>query len=163
MARQDSRHRSPENDRDADWNWHNYDGQAMLPECLMNVCQRKSSIENYKWENTPTVVRRSNTRTPSKPSTYQQSWEQIAQDWAKWWGLIRRGADEYEAKRISEAKQKHAQWKARAKTSPTELSSSDLSCFICNRQFRANIGLISHLRIHKQSHFKHLIKIGHCQ
>ena len=43
----------------------------------MNVCQRKSSLKSYKWENTPMVVRRSNTRTPSKPplktSTYQQS------------------------------------------------------------------------------------------
>ena len=49
----------------------------MLPECLMNVCQRKSSVENYKMENAPMVVRRSDTRTPSKPplktSTYQQS------------------------------------------------------------------------------------------
>ena len=59
------------------------------------------------------------------------------------------GADEYEAKRISEAEQKRAQRKARAKASPTELCSSDLPCSICNRQFRAKIGLISHLRTHK--------------
>ena len=78
-----------------------------------------------------------------------ESWEQIAQDRTKWRGLIRRGAGEYEAKRISEAEQKRAQRKARAKASPTELSSSDLSCSICNRQFRAKIGLISHLRTHK--------------
>ena len=49
----------------------------MLPECLMNVCQRKSSVENYKLENAAMVVRRSDTRTSSKPplktSTYQQS------------------------------------------------------------------------------------------
>ena len=32
-----------------------------------------------------------------------ESWEQIAHDCAKWCGLIRRGASEYEAKRISEA------------------------------------------------------------
>ena len=78
-----------------------------------------------------------------------ESWEQIAQDRTKWRGLIKRGAGEYEAKRISEAEQKRAQWKARAKASPTELSSSGLSCSICNRQFRAKIGLISHLRTHK--------------
>ena len=30
-----------------------------------------------------------------------ESWEQIAQDRAKWRGLLRRGASEYEAKRIS--------------------------------------------------------------
>ena len=125
----------------------------MLPECLMNVCQRKSSMENYKLGNAPMVVRRSDTRTPSKPplkiSTYQQSWEQIAQDRTKWRGLIRRGAGEYEAKRISEAKQKQAQRNARDKASPSELSFSDLSCSICNRQFRAKIGLISYLRTHK--------------
>ena len=78
-----------------------------------------------------------------------ESWEQIAQDCTKWLGLIKRGAGEYEAKRISKAGQKHAQQKARAKASPTELSSSDLSCSICNRQFSAKTGLISHLRTHK--------------
>ena len=101
----------------------------------------------------PMVARRSDTRTPSKlplkTSTYQQSWEQIAQDRTKWRGHIKRGAGEYEAKRISEAEQKRAQRKARAKASPTELSSSDLSCSICNRQFRAKIGLISHFRTRK--------------
>ena len=89
--------------------------------------------------------------------------EQIAQDRAKWRGLIRRGTGEYEAKRISAAEQKRAQQKARAKASPKELSSSDLSCYICNRQFRAQIGLISHLRTQKQYHFTHLIRTGHCQ
>ena len=93
------------------------------------------------------VVRRSDTRTPSKPplktSTYQRSHGNRLR------GLIKREAGEYEAKKISEAEQKRAQWKARAKASPTELSSSDLSCSICNRQFRAKIGLISHLRTHK--------------
>ena len=78
-----------------------------------------------------------------------ESWEHFAQDRTKWRGLIRRGAGEYEAKRISKAEQKLAQRKARAKASPIELSSSDLSCSICNRQFRAKIGLISHLRTHK--------------
>ena len=79
-----------------------------------------------------------------------ESREQIAQDRGKWRGLIRRGASEYEAKWISEAEQKRAQRKARAKASPTELSCSDLCCSICNRQFRARIGLISHLRTQKQ-------------
>ena len=78
-----------------------------------------------------------------------ESWEQIAQDRTKWRGFIKRGAGEYEANRICEAEQTRAQRKARAKASPTELSSSDLSCSICNRQFRAKIGLISHLRTHK--------------
>ena len=36
---------------------------------------------------------------PLKTSTYQQSWEQIAQVRAKQGGLIRRGAGEYETKK----------------------------------------------------------------
>ena len=52
-----------------------------------------------------------------------ESWEQIAQDRAKWQSLIRRCAGEYGAKRISEAEQKRAPQKARSKVSPTDLSS----------------------------------------
>ena len=99
------------------------------------------------------VVRRSDRRTPSKPplktSTYQLSHANKLHKIIQSGELIKRGAGEYEAKRISKAEQKRAQRKARAKASPTELSSSDLSCSICNRQFRAKIALISHLRTHK--------------
>ena len=48
-----------------------------------------------------------------------ESWEQIEQDRAMSRGFIRRGASEFEAKRISEAEQKRVQRKARAKASPT--------------------------------------------
>ena len=68
-----------------------------------------------------------------------ESWEQIAQDRAKWRDLIRRGAGEYEAKRIGKAEQKCAQRKARPKASSTELSSSDLSCSICNSSFELRL------------------------
>ena len=44
-----------------------------------------------------------------------ESWEQIAQDRAKWRDFIRRGGSEYEAKRVSEAEQKRAQRKARVR------------------------------------------------
>ena len=39
------------------WTW------PYLPECLMNVCQRKSSMEIYKSENASMVVRKIDTRT----------------------------------------------------------------------------------------------------
>ena len=125
----------------------------MLPECLMNVYRRKSSIENFKpKKNAPKLVRKSDTRLASKPrlkiSTYQQSRGNRFTGLTKWRDLIRKGAKEYVAKIISEAEQKRAQRKARAKASPTELSSSDISCSISNMQFRAKIGLISHLRTH---------------
>ena len=120
----------------------------MLPECLMSVCQRKSSMENYKLEKRSNGGQKKRCKDTLKASLKDfnkptESWEQIAQDRMKWRGLKRKGAGEYEGKGISEAEQKRAQRKARAKVSPTELSSSDLSCSICNRQFRAKIGLIS--------------------
>ena len=119
------------------------------------------SMENYKWENAFMVVRRSDTRKASLKdfNIPTKSWEQIAQDRAKWRGLIRRDAGENETKRISEAEQKRVQRKARANATPTELSFSGLSCSICNTQFRAKIGLISPLRTHKHTNnnTRHLI------
>ena len=106
---------------------------------LENACSQGGQKKRYK--DTLKALKDFNIPT--------ESCEQIAQDRTKWRGLIRRGAGEYEAKRISEAEQKRAQRKATAKASPTELSSSDLSCSICNRQFWAKIGLISYLRTHK--------------
>ena len=104
----------------------------MLLECLMNVCQRKSSMENYK-ENAPIHGGQKKRYKDTLKASLKdfniptESREQIAQDGTNWRGFIRKAAGEYEAKRLSEAEQKRAQRKARAKTSPTELSSPDLS------------------------------------
>ena len=126
----------------------------MLPECLISVCQRKFSMENYVGKRSHGGQKKQYKDTLKASlkdfNISTESRGEIAQDRAKWRGLIRMGAGEFEAKRISEAEQKRAQRKARAKESPTELSSSDLSCSIWNRQFRAKTGLINHLRTHKQ-------------
>ena len=78
----------------------------MLPECLMNVCQRKSSMQNYvgKRSHGDQKKRYKDTLKASLKdfNISTESWEQIAQDRRKWRGLIRRGAGEYEANRISE-------------------------------------------------------------
>ena len=125
----------------------------MLPECLMNVCQRKSYMGNLVGKRSHGGQKKRYKDTLKAAlkdfNIPTESWEQIAQDRTKWRGLMKRGTGEYEAKKISEAEQKRAQRKARAKASPTELSSSDLSCSVFNRQFRAKIGLISHFRTHK--------------
>ena len=147
MVRQDSRHRSPEKGRDAECTYSSEIGtdrpDERLPKTILygelQVGKRSHGGQKKRYKDTlKAYLKDFNIPT--------ESWEQIAQDRTKWRGLIRRGAGEYEAKRISDAEQKR---KARAKASPTELSSSDLSCSICNRQFRAKIGLISHLRSHK--------------
>ena len=49
----------------------------MLPECLMNACQKNTLWRTTSEKTAPVVVRRSDTSTSSKPtlktSTYQQS------------------------------------------------------------------------------------------
>ena len=49
-----------------------------------------------------------------------------------------------EAKRICEAERKRKERKARAKGLSSDSAQSEFTCSICNRQFRAKIGLYSH-------------------
>ena len=114
----------------------------MLPECLMNVCQRKSLYGELQVGKRSHGGQKKRYKDTLKASLKDfniptESWEQIAQHRTKWRCLIKRGAGEYEAKRINEAEQKRTQRKARAKALPMELSSSEISCSICKRQFRA--------------------------
>ena len=80
-----------------------------------------------------------------------ESWEQAAQDRTKWRCLINKGASQFEAKRICEAERKRKERKARAKGPSSGSVQSEFTCSICNRQFRANIGLYSHQRTHKHT------------
>ena len=115
---------------------------------------KKILCGEHKSENVPMVIRRSDTRIPSKPSlrtsTSTESWEQITQDRAKWRGLIRREGVLVNMKqtesakpsrhmhsgkpelrhhhRISEAEQTHAQRKTRAKASPQNQRSRADTC-----------------------------------
>ena len=158
MARQDSRHRSPEKGRDVEHTYSSEIGTVKMDRPCYQNAWGTFAKENPLWRLQVGIRSHGDQKKRYKDTLKASlkdfniptgSWEQIAQDRTKWRGLIKRGAGEYEAKRISEAEQKRAQRKARAKASPTELSSSDLSYSICNRQFRAKIGLISHLRTHK--------------
>ena len=80
-----------------------------------------------------------------------ESWEQAAQDRTKWRCLINKGASQFEAKRICEAERKRKEKKARAKEPSSDLAQSEFTCSICNRHFRAKIGLYSYQRTHKQT------------
>ena len=82
VARQDSRHRSPKKGRDAECTYSSEIGTVKMDmPCYQNAwwtfAKENPLWKNYKLENAPMVVRRSDTRTPSKPplktSTYQQS------------------------------------------------------------------------------------------
>ena len=75
------------------------------------------------------------------------TWEALAQDRASWRSNITMGAREAEARRTADAERKRALRKARANivsTAPTAYT-----CPTCGRNFRAQIGLISHLRTHR--------------
>ena len=80
-----------------------------------------------------------------------ESWEQAAQDRTKWRCLINKGASQFEAKRICEAERKRKERKARAKGPSSDSAQSEFTCSICNRQFRAKIGLYSHQQTHKHT------------
>ena len=80
-----------------------------------------------------------------------ESWEQAAQDRTKWRCLINKGASQFEDKRICEAERKRKERKARAKEPSSVSAQSEFTCSICNRQFRAKIGLYSHQRTHKHT------------
>ena len=123
MARQDFRHRSTEKSRDAECTYSSEIGKIKID--VRHVIRmpherlpKKILYGELKWANAPMVVRKGDTITSSKPPLRTnipiESWEQIAQDRAKWRGFIRRGAGEYEPNKISEAEHKHAQRKARA-------------------------------------------------
>ena len=76
----------------------------MLPECMRNILPKKilyGELEMGKGSHGGQKKRYKDTLKASLKdfNIPTELWEQIAQDRAKWRGLIRRGASEYEAKR----------------------------------------------------------------
>ena len=129
----------------------------MSQECLMSGCQRKFSMENCKKESAHKVNKRNATKTTLKPrlriSIFQLSPRNrlLRIEQSTWRYLINKGASQVEAKRISEAERKRKERKARAKGPSSDSAQSEFTCSICNRQFRAKIGLYSHQRTHKHT------------
>ena len=112
----------------------------MSQECLMSGCQRKFSMENCKKESAHKVAKRNATKTPLKPRLrisifqyIQLSWEQAARDRTKWHCLIKKGASQFEAKKICEAEWKRKERKARAKGPSSDSSQSEFTFSISHR------------------------------
>ena len=76
------------------------------------------------------------------------TWEAVAQDRTTWRSSTRKGAVTYEAARKVTAEQRRQTRKTR-EANPT--NEANILCPHCSRSYRARIGLISHLRTHKQS------------
>ena len=76
-------------------------------------------------------------------------WEALAQNRPAWREAVTKGAKKYEQQRLHAAKTKRAARKARADCNPTPpAAAASWPCPHCKRDFRARIGLISHLRTH---------------
>ena len=79
-------------------------------------------------------------------------WEKLTLNRSNWRAALAKGSKKWEAERVQQAIQKRKSRKSRPSlTEPTEHS-----CQLCGRFFRANIGLISHMRSHKSWHFSAL-------
>ena len=76
------------------------------------------------------------------------NWEQAAQDRPTWRSLIHKGGTVFENNRIANAEKKRELRKQR-QNSDIPLEDSNFACPTCGRQFRARIGLFSHIRIHR--------------
>ena len=128
----------------------------MSQECLMSGCQRKLSMENCKNESAHKVAKRNATKTPLKPhlriSILQLSpGNRLLRIEQSGVASSTKVPFQFEAKRICEAERKRKERKARAKGPPSDSAQSEFTCSICNRQFRAKIGLYSHQRTHKHT------------
>ena len=78
-------------------------------------------------------------------------WEQTVQERWKRRGIINKGAAIYkkQQQRNCEAERKHRERKANSIGPPAD--SMTLICSICNRQFRARIGLVSYQRTYQHT------------
>ena len=74
------------------------------------------------------------------------TWETTAVDRSGWRSAVQKGAKTCEANKIAAAEQRRQARKSSASSSPT---APTIPCPHCTRTFRAQIGLISHLRTHK--------------
>ena len=75
------------------------------------------------------------------------NWEEAAQDRTYWRYSVHKGAQQCEAIRTAAAQKRRQDRKARAADPPTVPT---IPCPHCQRTFRAQIGLTSHLRIHNR-------------
>ena len=82
-----------------------------------------------------------------------KSWEWLAMDRVRWRSHTIAGADTAEAERLDNARRKRADRKARnssTDSNTTTATSDQLNCPKCRRNFKARIGLISHIRAHRE-------------
>ena len=78
----------------------------------------------------------------------QSSWEKSAEDRPAWRTLVRKGVAAFEEKLIKGKEESRQRRKERLASASLPGSAPSIPCPQCDRLFRAQIGLISHLRPH---------------
>ena len=131
----------------------------MLQECLMRGCQRKFSMENCKKESAHKVAKRNATKTPLKPrlriSIFQLSpGNRLLRIEQSGIASSKKVPPILKQRESVKLKRKRKERKARAKGPSSDSAQSEFTCPICNRQFRAKIGLYSNQRTHKRLIFR---------
>ncbi|XP_076035929.1 uncharacterized protein LOC143021930 [Oratosquilla oratoria] len=76
------------------------------------------------------------------------NWEENARDRNFWRSTIREGTTTFETNRCEELEEKRGRRKERQLQPKPDLPQGT-TCSTCGRSFKARIGLISHLRVHK--------------
>ena len=127
----------------------------MLQECLMSGCQRKFSMEYCRKESAHKVVKGNATKTLVKPrlriSIYQLSpgnrLHMIEQS-----GVASSTKEPHNLNHRESVKLKESVKKGKQEPKiHHQTRQSEFTCSICNRQFRAKIGLHSHQRTHNHT------------
>ena len=129
----------------------------MSQECLMSGCQRKFSMENCKKESAHKVAKRNATKTPLKPrlriSIFQLSpgnrLLRIEQS-----GIASSAKVPPNLKHRESVKLKGNVKKGKQEPRYHHQTQHRPNCSICNRQFRAKVGLYSHQHHHHHHHIR---------
>ena len=123
----------------------------MLQECLMSGCQRKFSMENCRKESAHKVAKRNATKTPLKPplriSIFQLSpGNRLHRNEQS--GVASSTKEPHNLNQRESVKLKESVKSGKQESASAQ---SEFTCFICNRQLSAKIGLHSHQRTHNHT------------
>ena len=141
--------------------------KRILCRCTLQRLHKKATekpSKSHKQKPQPTSDTRRKRKSDYRAAQSKNILGPPSKDHPKWRSLIRKGADNYEAKRaqrVCKTEQKRKENKARAKRSSAGSSSSEMNRSTCNRQFRAKIYLISHQRT--SMNCKHLCRNLKCE
>ena len=118
-----------------------------LPKQIFYSSSMKVNVEEVKIRGSKTFLK---PIIMKKCSIDFNNWESDAKDRKLWRTTVREGTATFETNRCAELEEKRRRRKER-ELQPRPNLPSGITCPECRRTFKARIGLISHLRVHKQT------------